>query len=110
MLALCEVLLRHCNGHLRYIKRLDFTLASKEGKDIGTTAAAGNYGGRYGGTGKKGIRSHGAYALSKVLTASRHIEEVYLNGNQIGLYGSSATFTAASQNATLRTLLMRGNI
>lgn len=113
MLALCEVLLRHCNGYLSYIKRLDFTLASKEGRDI--MSMAGNNGRYYGagvggggGGGKKGVRSHGAYALSKVLTISQHIEEVYLNGNRIGSYGSSAIFLAASQNTTLRTLLLRG--
>ena len=64
MLALVEVLLKHINGHLSYIKRLDFSLASKEGKQLG----------------KKGIRSHGAFALSKVLQISKHIEEVFLPG------------------------------
>ncbi|KAL7430422.1 hypothetical protein ACHAXH_002773 [Discostella pseudostelligera] len=114
MLALCEVLLRHCNGYLSYIKRLDFTLASKEGRDISMAGNNGRYygnnmgGGAGGGGGKKGVRSHGAYALSKVLTISQHIEEVYLNGNRIGSYGSSAIFTAASQNTKLRTLLLRG--
>lgn len=74
---------------------------------------AGNNG-RYGngagggGGGKKGVRSHGAYALSKVLSVSQNIEEVYLNGNRIGSYGSSAIFLAASQNTKLRTLLLRG--
>lgn len=110
MLALCEVLLRHCNGYLSYIKRLDFTLASKEGRDISIAGNNGRYGNSAGGGGggKKGIRSHGAYALSKVLSISQYIEEVYLNGNRIGSYGSSAIFLAASQNTKLRTLLLRG--
>jgi hypothetical protein len=64
MLALVEVLLHHCNGALKYIKRLDFTLAGAEGRQLG----------------KKGIRSHGAYALAKVLEISRYIEEVFLPG------------------------------
>eukprot|EP01082_Thalassiosira_pseudonana_P003628 g3135.t1 g3135 contig12:1490258-1491796(+) len=92
MLALTEVLLHHANGALSYIKRLDFSLAAKEGKQLG----------------KKGVRSHGAYALSKVLQMSRHIEEVFLPGNKIGPYGASALFCAAKDNATLKTLLLRG--
>ncbi len=92
MLALVEVLLHHANGALSYIKRLDFSLAALEGKQFG----------------KKGIRSHGAYALSKVLQISKHIEEVFLPGNKIGPYGSAAIFSAARCNPTLRTLLMRG--
>ncbi len=110
MLALCEVLLRHCNGYLSFIKRLDFTLASKEGRDMSMAGNNGRYGNGAGGGGggKKGVRSHGAYALSKVLSVSQNIEEVYLNGNRIGSYGSSAIFLAASQNTKLRTLLLRG--
>jgi len=108
MLAVTEVLLKHCNGALRYIRRLDFTIAGKEGKDRG----GGFNGGGGGGSGKKGVRSHGAYALSKVLCVSDYIEEVYLNRNRIGPYGSSAIFNAASENRArggrLRTLLMRG--
>ena len=95
MLALAEVLLKHCNGALRYIRRLDFSLAPMEGnKEFGF--------------GKKGIRSHGAYALSRVLQMSRYIEEVFLPNNRIGPYGASAIFCAARTNPTLRTLLMRG--
>ncbi|KAL3785920.1 hypothetical protein HJC23_008115 [Cyclotella cryptica] len=92
MLALAEILLHHVNGSLSYIKRLDFSLAAREGKQYG----------------KKGIRSHGAYALSKVLQISKYIEEVFLPGNRIGPYGASAIFCAAKNNPTLRTLLMRG--
>lgn len=91
MLALCEVLLRHCNGALKYIQRLDFSIASKEGKLHG----------------KKGFRSHGAFTLSKLLQQSEHIEEVYIQHNRVGPYGSSALFLAASTNPVLRTLMMR---
>ena len=94
MLALVEVLLNHINDSLSYIRRLDFSLAAKEGK--------------HSASGKKGIRSHGAFALSKVLQISKHIEEVFIPGNKIGSYGASAIFCAASTNPTLRTLLMRG--
>lgn len=92
MLALVEVLLHHVNGALSYIRRLDFSVAAKEGKSFG----------------KKGIRSHGAYALSKVLQMSLHIEEVFLPKNRIGPYGASAIFCAAKENKALKTLLMRG--
>lgn len=51
MLALVEVLLNHINDSLSYIRRLDFSLAAKEGK--------------HSASGKKGIRSHGAFALSR---------------------------------------------
>jgi hypothetical protein len=64
MLALVEVLLHHVNGALSYIRRLDFSLAAVEGKQFG----------------KRGIRSHGAFALAKVLEISGHIEEVFLPG------------------------------
>lgn len=72
MLALAEVLLHHVNGALSYIKRLDFSLAAREGKQYG----------------KKGIRSHGAYALSKVLQISKYIEEVFLPGETMGTIGA----------------------
>ena len=92
MLALVEVLLNHVNGSLSYIRRLDFSVAALEGKNLG----------------KKGVRSHGAYALSKVLQMSLHIEEVFLPKNKIGSYGASAIFCAAKENKALKTLLMRG--
>lgn len=111
MLALAEVLLKHCNGALKHVKRLDFTMAGKEGRDRGF-GNGGSGSGNGGGSGKKGMRSHGAYALSKVLCYSAYVEEVYLTGNRIGPYGASAIFTAAARNAgeggALRTLLMRG--
>jgi hemolysin III len=103
MLALAEVLLRHANGPLRHVRRLDFTVAGREGGEWG---GHGRFGG--GGSGKKGIRSHGAYALSRVLALSENVEEVRLAGNRIGPYGSSAIFEAASRNPGLRTLSLRG--
>ena len=67
MLALAEVLLHHINGALSYIKRLDFSLAAVDGKQFG----------------KRGIRSHGAYALAKVLEVSTFVEEVFLPGETL---------------------------
>lgn len=93
MLALAEVLLRHINGSLSYIRRLDFSLAAVDGAKR---------------NGKRGIRSHGAFTLSQVLRVSRHVEEVFLPGNRIGPYGASAIFVAVAGNPTLQTLLMRG--
>jgi hemolysin III len=54
------------------------------------------------------MRSHGAYALSRVLTISECIEEVYLVGHRIGPYGSIAIFDAVGDNPCIRTLLLRG--
>lgn len=87
MLALCEILLRYANGPLSYIKRLDFSIASREGKP--------------------GFRSHGALALSKVLQQSQHIEEVFLSRNRLGPYGATAIFIACSTNPTVKRLRMR---
>ena len=91
MLALGELLLLHRNGALAHIRRLDFSIASKEGREHG----------------KCGFRSHGAFVLSRVLRESRHIHEVYLQRNRVGPYGSSALFLAAGSNPTVRTLVMR---
>lgn len=91
MLALCEILIRHVNGPLAYIRRLDFSRASKEGKL----------------NGKMGFRSHGAFCLAKVLTMSKHVEEVRLQRHRIGPFGSSAIFLAVSQNSALRLLTVR---
>lgn len=91
MLALCEVLLRHCNGALRHIQRLDFSIAGRFGKLHG----------------RKGFGSHGAFTLSRVLCISKHIEEVILRKNPIGGYGASAIFSAASKNESLKNLSMR---
>ena len=91
MLSLSEILLPHCNGLLSYIRRLDFSIASREGTLHG----------------RRGFRSHGAFTLSKILSESRNIEEVFLQRNKIGPYGSSAIFIAAATNPCLRTLVMR---
>lgn len=91
MLALCEVLLEHGNGAAAFVRRLDFSISSREGKLHG----------------KRGFRSHGAYALGRVLSSNRHIEEVFLQRNRVGPYGSSAIFLAAADNPVLRTLVMR---
>lgn len=107
MLVLAELLLRHCNGALRHVRRLDFTIAGREGLGSARGGESVPHG-TSGGSGKKGIRSHGAYALSRVLKVSHFIEEVYLVGNRIGPYGASAIFDAASRNAALKTLLLRG--
>jgi len=91
VLALCEVLLRHGNGALRHIRRLDFSVASKEGKLHG----------------RPGFRSHGAFTLAKILLMSKHIEEVYLQRNIVGPYGATAIFMSVSRNTTIKTLIMR---
>lgn len=91
MLALCEVLFRHCNGALRHIQRLDFSIAGRFGKLHG----------------RKGFGSHGAFTLSRVLCISNHIEEVILRRNKIGPYGASAIFAAASKNSTLKNISLR---
>lgn len=92
MLALAEILLRYGNGPLRFIKRLDFSRSSKEGKLNGQT----------------GFRSHGAFTLSKILQQSEYIKEVRIDGNRVGPYGASAIFLACSQNRTMKRLGMRG--
>lgn len=91
MLALSELLLRHVNGHLSYIQRLDFSIGSKEGKLHG----------------KAGFRSHGALALSKVLQQAQHIQQVLLQRNRIGPFGASALFVACCSNPTIRQLVLR---
>jgi len=94
MLALCEILMRYSNGPLRYLRRLDFTVAAKEGR-LSITSK------------QRGFRSHGAFALAKVLQGTQYVEEVYLQGNRIGPYGASAIFVACSTNPTIRKLNLR---
>lgn len=91
MLALSEILFRHCNGALSHIKRLDFSVASREGKLHG----------------RRGFGSHGAFTLSRVLCISKYIEEVFVQRNRIGPYGAASMFAAASKNPVLKTLVMR---
>jgi len=101
MLALVEVLLRHCNdtsaGGLSHIVRLDFGLASKYGRDIRIVGSKKH----------RGFRSHGALTLSKVLLISKHIREVYLQRHRIGPYGGTALAIACSKNKSLRVLSLR---
>ena len=92
MLCLCELLLKHCNGKLSYIRRLDFSKASRPG---GASNSA------------RGFTSHGAFCLAKVLLQSTRIQQVWLQRNRIGPYGASAIFVAASTNATLTNINMR---
>lgn len=91
MLALSDFLLKHCNGALSHITRLDFSVAPRSGKLYGM----------------KGIQSHGAIALSRVLASSKHIKEVYLQRNRIGPYGAEAIFLAVARNPFIKTLIMR---
>jgi len=91
MLALSEILLKHCNTSLKFIKRLDFSIASKQGKLYG----------------KLGFGSHGAFILSKILQKSEYIEELYISKHRIGPFGSSAIFQSLANNKTLKTIVMR---
>jgi len=96
MLALAEMLLKYGNGELAFVERLDFRVAAREGKAEGG--------------GKRGMRSHGAYALSRVLMTAENVREVYLSGNRIGPFGAKAVFRAVGANGRggLRGLWMRG--
>mmetsp|Transcript_29380 Transcript_29380/g.44838 ORF Transcript_29380/g.44838 Transcript_29380/m.44838 type:complete len:626 (-) Transcript_29380:192-2069(-) len=91
MLALSEVLFRHCNGALKHIRRLDFSIGGRFGKLHG----------------RKGFGSHGAFTLSRVLCISKHIEEVLVQHNKIGPYGAGAIFSAVAKNNTVKVLIMR---
>lgn len=93
LLALCEVLLRHCNGPLRYIKRLDFSISGKQKRQHSAQP--------------RGFGSHGAVALAKVLQVSQYIGEVRLQRNSVGPYGASAIFLACAKNRAIHTLGMR---
>eukprot|EP00956_Cyclotella_meneghiniana_P004583 scaffold5639_cov70-Cyclotella_meneghiniana.AAC.5 len=100
MLALCEILLKHCNTTLSFIKRLDFSVAGKEGRHVN-----GNGGGS---NNKFGFRSHGAYALSRVLGVSQFVEEVYVPNNRIGPYGAASLFEVLKDNSAVKVLWMKG--
>lgn len=92
MLALADVFIRHGNGALRYIQRLDFTIPPKEGRL----------------NGKRGFRSHGGMALAKLLQSSNDVQELYLSSNKIGPFGATAIFLAASKHPSLHSIIMRG--
>lgn len=99
MLALSEVLLRHCNGPLRYVKRLDFSVSGKQAPVSNYTST--NHAKR------RGFQSHGAVALAKVLQVTQHVTQLRLQRNSIGPYGASAIFLACARNGALTTLAMR---
>eukprot|EP00980_Cylindrotheca_fusiformis_P010545 scaffold2334_cov118-Cylindrotheca_fusiformis.AAC.17 len=93
MLAVAELLLKHANGALQYIRRLDFTMAGREGKQDRSI--------------KIGFTSHGALALAKTLQHTKYIGQVWLPKHRIGPYGASALFWACSTNKTIKNLKMR---
>eukprot|EP00526_Cylindrotheca_closterium_P000445 CAMPEP_0113610332 /NCGR_PEP_ID=MMETSP0017_2-20120614/4977_1 /TAXON_ID=2856 /ORGANISM="Cylindrotheca closterium" /LENGTH=548 /DNA_ID=CAMNT_0000519227 /DNA_START=17 /DNA_END=1663 /DNA_ORIENTATION=+ /assembly_acc=CAM_ASM_000147 len=93
MLALTELLLRHSNSNLSYIKRLDFTIPGKEGKRYRSM--------------KFGFTSHGALALAKTLQYTKYVTQVWLPKHRIGPYGASALFWACSTNSTIEQLNLR---
>lgn len=93
MLALMELLQRHANTHLSYIKRLDFTIPGKEGKRYRSM--------------KFGFTSHGALALAKTLQSTKYVSQVWLPKHRIGPYGASALFWACSNNQTIEHLKLR---
>lgn len=91
ILALGELLLRHMNGPMAYVRRLDFSGASK-----------GKVDGKY-----PGLRSHGALCLAKILTIAKHVEEVRLQRHRIGPYGAAVLFLAAIKNPVLKSMTLR---
>ncbi|MGK3736501.1 MAG: hypothetical protein ACI8RD_008986 [Bacillariaceae sp.] len=94
MLALVELLLRHGNGALKHITRLDFSIASKEGRHVMNRKLIG-------------FKSHGALSLAKALQTTKYIREVFLPRHRIGSYGASALFMACRQNKTIEDLNLR---
>jgi hemolysin III len=102
MLALAELLLRYCNGPLRYISRLDFGMTSHHRRHAASGPAHHHHYRQ-----AMGFRSHGALSLAKVLQQTRHVREVIVSRNRIGTYGASALFVACSQNPSIRSLHLR---
>jgi hypothetical protein len=94
MLALVELLLRHGNGALNYISRLDFSIASREGRHWRNTKLVG-------------FTSHGALALAKALQATKYIRQVFLQRHRVGPYGGAAIFLACKTNPGIEVLNMR---
>jgi hypothetical protein len=94
MLALVEVLLRHANNSLKFITRLDFAVASKEGRHERNSKLLG-------------FSSHGAFALAKALQGTKNIRQVLLPRHRIGPYGASAIFMACRMNPSIETLNLR---
>lgn len=94
MLALVELLLRHANGALRHVTRLDFSIVGKEGKHERNNKLIG-------------FTSHGALSLAKALQTTKYIRQVYLPRNRIGPYGASAIFVACRMNPSIEELNLR---
>ena len=94
MLALTEMLLRHANGALRHVTRVDFSIVGKEGRHERNKKLVG-------------FTSHGALSLAKALQTTKYIREVYLPRNRIGPYGASAIFMACRMNPSIADLNLR---
>ncbi|KAG7348396.1 hemolysin III family channel protein [Nitzschia inconspicua] len=94
MLALVEMLLRHGNGALKYISRLDFSIASKEGRHWRNTKLVG-------------FTSHGALALAKALQTTKYVRQVFLPRHRVGPYGAAALFLACRTNPSIEVLNLR---
>jgi len=95
MLALSEILFRHCNYSLKHIKRLDFSVP------------VGLKNGRKSQYGKRGFGSHGAFTLSRVIGMSHYIEEIFVQRNKIGPYGAASIFASVATNNNVKMLVMR---
>jgi len=93
MLALVELLLRHANGALKHVSRLDFTIAGKQG--------------RHERNNKVGFSSNGALSLAKALQTTKYIRQVFLPRNRIGQYGASAIFMACRMNPSIEDLNLK---
>ena len=94
MLAVVELLLRHANGALRHVARLDFSVAGKEGKHERNNRLVG-------------FTSHGALSLAKALQTTKYIRQVFLPRNRIGSYGASAIFMACRMNPSIEDLNLK---
>lgn len=94
MLALVELLLRHANGALKHIIRLDFSVVGKEGKHERNNKLIG-------------FTSHGALSLAKALQTTKYVRQVFLPRNRIGPYGATALFMACHTNPSIEDLNLR---
>jgi len=94
MLALVEMLLRHGNGALRHVTRLDFSIASKQGRHERNNKLIG-------------FTSHGALSLAKALQTTKYIRQVFLPRHRIGPYGAAAIFMACRMNSAIEDLNLR---
>ena len=94
MLALVELLLRHANGALKHVVRLDFSVVGKEGKHERNSKLIG-------------FTSHGALSLAKALQTTKYIRQVFLPRNRIGPYGATALFMACHVNPSIEDLNLR---